>query len=77
MSAKSLRSLQVGARASVLAAVVASATTWVVAVASPFPRITVGMPAGVDGVTCVTVEAKMLMHRARSVWPTASLRLVD
>ena len=61
----------------VLAAVISSATTWVVAVASPLPRIAVGTPTGVVGVACVMVEAKTLMHRDRDARPTALLRLVD
>ena len=48
VSAKGLRSRQVGARASVLAAVVASATTRVVAAASLLPLTVVGTPAGIQ-----------------------------
>ena len=77
VSAKDRRSRQAGARASVLAAVVASATTWVVAVASPLPRITIGTPAGIEDVACIAVEAKTLMHRNRGAWPTTLLCLVD
>jgi hypothetical protein len=62
VSAKALRSQQVRARALVLAAVVASTMTWVVATASPFPRITIGTPVGVEGVVCVMVEAETLMY---------------
>ena len=75
--AKGLRSRQVGAQASVLTPVIASATMRVVATASLLPLITIGMPAGIQGVARVTVEAETLMHRGYGVWPTASLCLVD
>ena len=74
-SAKGLWSWQVGAQASVLAAVVASAMTWVVAAASPLPRIAVGMPTGVEGFG-VAVESETLMHRNHGAWPTALLGLM-
>ena len=76
-SAKGLRSQEVGAQASVLATVIASAMTWVVATASPLPCIAAGTPMGVEGVACVAVEAETLMHRNRGERPTALLRLVD
>ena len=65
-----------GARALVVAAVVASATMRVVATASLLPRIAMSTPAGVDGVVRVTVEAATLMHQDRGTWPTTSLHLV-
>ena len=77
VSAKGLRSQQVGARDSVLAAVIASAMTWVVAVASPLPRIATGTPAGIEGVARVTVEAETFMHRDRGARPAALMHLVD
>jgi len=77
VSAKGQRSQQVGAWASVLAAIVASAMTRVVAMASLLPLIAAGMPAGIQGVAHVTVEAETLMHWGCGAWPTASLRLVD
>ena len=77
VSAKSMRSRQVRAQASVLAAVVASAMLRLVATASILPLIAVGMPADIEGVARIMVEAKTLMHRGHGVWPTASLRLVD
>ena len=61
----------------VLTAVIASATTRVVAVAILLPRIAAGMPAGVEGVGRVTVEAETLMHWDHGARPTALLRLVD
>jgi hypothetical protein len=60
-----------------LTAVIASAMMWVVAVASPLPRIVVGTPAGVKAVTCITVEAETLMHQNRGARPTALLVLMD
>ena len=51
----------------VLAAVVASATTRVVAAVGLLPLIAAGTLAGIQGVTCIMVEAKMLMHRGRGV----------
>ena len=77
VSAEGLRSQKVGAWASVLTAVVASATTRVVATASPLPCITASMPTGIEGVACVAVEAETLMHRDHDAWPAALLRLVD
>ena len=77
VSAKGLRSQQVGARASVFAAIVAPAMMREVAAASLLPRIAVGMPAGIKGVACVTVEAETFMHRDHGAWPAALLRLVD
>ena len=61
-SAKGLRSRQVGARALVLAAVVASVTTRVVVVVSLLPLINAGAPTCIQGVARVMVEAEMLMH---------------
>ena len=61
----------------VLAAIVAPATTRVVAAASLLLRITAGVPVSVEGVTRVVVAAEMLMHRDRGAWPAALLRLVD
>ena len=77
VSPKGLKSQQVGAQASVLAVVVASATTRVVAMASHLPLIIVGTPAGIEGVTRVMVEAEMLMHQGHGARPTTSLCLVD
>ena len=77
VSAKGLRTRQVRAQASVLAAIIASATMRVVATASPLPHIATSMPTGIKAVPHVAVEAKTLMHWGRSVRPYASLRLVD
>ena len=62
VTAEGLRAWQAGARASVLAAIVASAMTRVVAMASLLPRIATGTPAGIEGVMCVAVVAKSLMY---------------
>ena len=44
--------------------------------ASPLPRIAIGMPAGIEGVACVMVEDKMFMHRNHGERPAALLCLV-
>ena len=77
VSAEGLRSWQVGARASVLAVVVASTTTRVVATAGPLPRVAVGTPAGIECVTRITVVAEMLMYQDRGAQPAALWCLVD
>ena len=60
-----------------LATIVVSTMSWVVATASPLPRIAVGAPAGVEGVMRVTVAAEMLMHQDHGVLPTTLWCLVD
>ena len=45
--------------------------------ASLLPRIIVDMPTGIEGVTCVMVEAEMFMHRNHDAWSAALLCLVD
>ena len=77
VSTKGLRSRQVRAQASVLAAVIVSTTTRVVAMARPLPRIIVGMPVGVEGVVRVMVAAEMLLHRNCDAWPAVIRRSVD
>ena len=77
MSAKGLRSQQVGAWASVLAAIIASTTMRVLAAACSLLRIAVGTPMGIEGAACVMVEAETFMHRDHGVWPAVLLRLVD
>ena len=61
----------------VLAAVVASAMMRVIAAASFLSWVIVGTPAGVEGVACITVAAKTLMHQDRGALPTSLRRLVD
>ena len=68
VSAKGLRSRQVRARALVLATVIASTMMRVVSTSSLLPLITVGTPAGIEGVACIMVEAEMLMHRDRNTF---------
>ena len=45
--------------------------------ASFLNRIAVGMPAGIEGVARITVEAETLMHQDHGAWPIAMLHLVD
>ena len=71
VSAEGLRPRQVGAWASVLAVVVASATTRVIAVASPLSWIIMGTPASIESDACVVVTTETLMHRDCGVLPAA------
>ena len=75
--AKGPRSHQVGAQASVLTTIIASATARVIAVVSSLSRIIVGTPASVEGIACAMVEAETLMHRVHGVLRTTLWRLVD
>ena len=75
--AEGLRAWQAGARALVLAAVVASAASRMIAVVGSFPRVTIGASMGVEGAACVAVVAETLMHRDCSTLPIALRRLVD
>ena len=77
VSTEGLRSWQVRAQASVFRAVVASATTRVVAMASLLPLVAVDTPAGIKGVARAMVATETLMHRDRDVRPAALRRLVD
>ena len=77
MSAKGLRPWQAGARASVLAAVVASATTRVIAASSSLSWVIIGMSAGIEGVACVMVVAETLMYQDHSALPAALRCLMD
>ena len=61
----------------VLAAVIAFATTRVVATARPLPRIAAGMPTSVKCVAHVTVTAETLMHWKRDAWLATLWVLVD
>ena len=51
--------------------------TRVVAMASPLPRIAVGTPTGIEGVTRVMMAAETLMHWDHDARPTALWCLVD
>ena len=77
MSSEGVRPRLARAWASVLAAIVASTMTRVIAAASSLSRIIVGTSAGVEGVACVMVAAETLMHRDRGAPPAALWRLVD
>ena len=65
-----LRPQQAGAWALVLATVIASTTTRVIAMASSVPWI-------VEGVAYVAIVAETLMHRDRGALPAVSWCLVD
>ena len=77
VSAEGLRPRQVEPRALVLAAVVVSIMTRVVAVASFLSLVALSTLTGIQGVSCITVEAKTLMHWGRGMAPAAARRLVD
>ena len=77
MSAEGLRAWQARAWASVLAAVIASAASGMVATSGCLSCVALGMPAGVDGAAHVAVVAEMLMYQDRSVLPTTLWCLVD
>jgi len=62
VSAEGLRPRRVEAWAPVLAAVVASAVTRMIAAAGSFSWVAVGASAGVEGPTCVAVVAEMSMY---------------
>ena len=63
VSAKGLRPWQVRAQASVLAAIIVSTASGMVAVAGRLSCVAVDAPAGVDGAAHIAVVAEMLMHR--------------
>ena len=77
MSAKGLRPRQVGAQASVLTAVVASAATRMIAMVGSFSRVIVGASVGVEGAACNAVAAEALMHQDRGALPPALWHLMD
>jgi len=76
-SAKGLRSRQAGARASVLAAVVASIAMRMIAVVGSFSWVAVGASVGVESDACVVVTAETLMYQDRSAPPATLWCLVD
>ena len=77
MSAEGLRPREARARAFVLAVVVASTMTRVIATASSLSRIIVGTSTGVDGVACITVAAETVMHQDHGALPATLWHLVD
>ena len=60
--AKDLRAWQAGARALVLATVVASIVTRMIAMVGSFSWVTVGASTGIEGATCVVVATETLMY---------------
>ena len=72
-----LRPWQARARASVLAAVVASTMSRMIATVGSFSWVTVGASTGVDGAACVAVAAETLMYLGHSALPVALWCLVD
>ena len=77
VSAEGLRAWQAGARAPVLAAVVVSTTTRMIAVVGFFSWVVVGASVGVEGAARVAVVAETLMYQDHSALPTALWCLVD
>ena len=75
--AEGLRPWQAGSRAPVLATIVASVASGMIAVVGSFSWVIVGASAGVDGAACVTVAAEMLMYLGHNVLPAALWCLVD
>ena len=75
--AEGLRAWQAGARALVLAAVIASTTTRLIAAMGSFSRVAVGTSAGIEGAVCVVVTVKTLMYLGHSTLPVALWCLVD
>ena len=75
--AEYLRSRQVGAQALVLAVVVASVMTRVVAIAGFLSLVASSTPTGIQGVTSVTVEVETLMHWDHGALLAALWHLVD
>ena len=75
--AEGLRAWQAGARASVLATVVASTASRMIATAGSFGWVAVGAPMGVDGAACVAVAAETLMYLGRNALPVALWCVVD
>ena len=61
----------------VLAAVVASAATRVIAVTGSFSWVTVGASTGIEGAACIAVAAEALMHQDHGALPATLWCLVD
>ena len=62
VSTEGLRAWQARARAPVLAAVVASTATRVIAAMGSFSWVVVGASTGLEGAACVVVAVEALMH---------------
>ena len=69
VSAKGPRAWQAGTQAPVLATIVASAASRMIAATGFFSFIAVGAPAGVDGAAHVAVVAETLMYQDSGVLP--------
>ena len=74
--AEGLRAWQAGARALVLAVVVASVAMRMIATAGSFSWVAVGVFVGVEGVACIAVVAETLLYQDRSALPTTLWCLV-
>ena len=61
----------------VLAAVVASATTRMIATAGSFYWVIIGTSMGIEGVVCIVVAAETLMYQDRGMLPAGLRCLVD
>ena len=61
----------------VLAAVVASAVTRMIAAAGSFSWVAVGTSTGIEVATCITVTAETLMYLGYSAQPVVLWCLVD
>ena len=77
MSAKGLRAWQARAQALVLAAIVASTVSRMVAAVGSLPYVAMGAPTGVDGASHIAVVAETLMYRDSGVLPVAWRCLVN
>ena len=77
MSAEGLRTWQAEARASVLVAIVASATSGMIAAACCFSIVAVGASSSVDDAAYVAVTAEALMHWDDGGLPATWQCLVD
>jgi ketopantoate hydroxymethyltransferase len=75
--AEGLRPWQARAWALVLATIVESTVSRMIATVGSFPWVAIGASAGVDGVACVAVVVETLMYRGRSALPSALWCLVD
>ena len=75
--AEGLRTWEARARASVLATVVASAESRMVAAAGCFSYVAMGAPTGVDGASHIAVVAETLMYRDSGVLRAAWRCLVN
>ena len=77
MPAERLRAWQAGARAPVLAAIIASAAMGMIAVVGSLSWVDVGTSAGIEGAACVTVMAETVFYLGRSTLLATLWSLVD